>query len=80
MTRESTLVNCSVCRAPLHPDAPTTYRRYEAWGRKSATPSRRAGSDLVLREAVEPAVFCCSTCIAQIKRGVAPMQGQLEAA
>jgi hypothetical protein len=71
------LANCTHCQAPLDPDAPTTFRLYEAWGRKSATPSRRAGSDLVLRVPVEPAEFCCSTCIAQRKRNVAPLQGAL---
>lgn len=77
MTRESTFTNCVHCRAPLDPDDPNTFIRYEAWGRKSATPSRRAGSDLYLREPVSPLVVCCSTCVAQIRRGVAPMQATL---
>lgn len=71
------LANCSGCKCPLNPDASTTFRRYQAWGRKSVTPSRRAGSDLVLRVPVEPPEFRCSTCVAQEKRGVAPVQGML---
>lgn len=70
-----TWVNCLHCRAPLEPDAPNTYVRITAWERKSATPSRRGGSDVVLRERLEE--FACETCIRQLKRGVAPMQATL---
>lgn len=69
------LANCTHCHTPLDPDAHTTYTRVLAWERKSATPSRRSGSDLVLRERLEE--YACSTCVAQMRRGVAPVQGVL---
>jgi len=67
--------NCTYCRAPVEPDASTTYTRVTAWERKSASASRRSGSDIVCRERQEE--FACSTCIRQMKRGVAPVQGML---
>jgi hypothetical protein len=68
-------VNCRECRAPLLPDDPNTYVRVTAWERKSASPSRRGGSDVVLRQRLEE--FLCSTCVAQAKRGLAPLQESL---
>lgn len=74
-------VNCIHCKVPLQPDAPTTYVRVMAWERKSVSPSRRSGSDLVLRERMVDGegrtLFCCETCIAQQKRGTHALQGSL---
>lgn len=77
MTRESTLVNCVRCLAPLEADATSTLRRVIAWEKKTTAPSRRSASDLVLREPVEPAEYLCSGCAHAIKAGVAPMQATL---
>lgn len=52
-----TYVNCLYCKAPIRPDDPNTYRRVVAWERRSLTPSRRSGSDLVLREQAKPEEF-----------------------
>lgn len=70
-------VNCLHCKTPLEPDGPDTFRRVAAWERKSRLPSRRAGSDLVLREHADPQEFCCGDCIRGMKRGVAPLQESL---
>lgn len=69
-------VNCVECKAPIMRDAPTTYRRITAWEKKAPMySSRRGGADIVLREHQDE--FCCSTCVARLKRGVAPLQGAL---
>lgn len=75
------LVNCTECKAPLDPDAPGTLRRVTAWERKSASTTRRSGSDLLLREPFKNASgrreYLCETCVRRLKRGVQPLQGQL---
>jgi hypothetical protein len=65
---------CSRCPAPVLPDAPDTLVRVEGWERRSASPSRRGGSDVVLRERVQPERFLCGACSHALKAGVAPLQ------
>jgi hypothetical protein len=68
---------CSRCPAPVLPDDPNTFVRVEGWQRRSASPSRRGASDIVLREQVKPAKFLCGACAHALKAGVAPLQESL---
>lgn len=69
--------NCRECKTPLLPDDPNTYVRIEGWQRRSLSPSRRGGSDIVLREQAKPAQFLCGACVHAIRAGAHPMQGTL---
>jgi hypothetical protein len=69
--------NCRECRTPLLPDDPNTYVRIEGWQKRSLSPSRRGGADVVLRQPVDPAEYLCSGCAHALKAGVAPLQESL---
>jgi len=68
---------CSRCPAPVLPDAPDTLVRIEGWQRRSLSPSRRGGADVVLRRPVAPAEYLCTGCAHALKAGVAPLQESL---
>jgi hypothetical protein len=67
---------CTYCGDPIDPrGAGTVYRRVVGWERKSKAASRKAGSDIVLREARDE--FACDPCVRRLKRGVAATQEAL---
>jgi hypothetical protein len=69
-------VQCAFgCGRDIDPDASSTYRRVIGWERKAVMESRRGGSDITLREALD--VYACPTCIGRLKDGVNPMQAAL---
>lgn len=66
---------CTYCGDPVDLQHDTVYRRVVGWERKSKAASRKAGSDIVLREARDE--FACDPCVRRLKRGVAPTQEAL---
>ncbi len=59
-------VTCKFCSEPT--DARLAYRRVSGWERKAVGPSRRGGSDVVLRKAHDE--FACPVCIVRAKSGL----------
>lgn len=59
-------VTCTFCSQTL--DESFAYRRILGWERKGTTQSRRGGSDVVLRKALDQ--FACTACIARAKAGI----------
>lgn len=67
---------CTYCGTLVDPTSRYTWRRVQGWERKAyMSPTRRGGSDISLREAVD--VFACDDCIRKLKSGVSPGQDSL---
>jgi hypothetical protein len=66
---------CHFCGDPVDPLARDTYRRVTGWERKALAESRKGGSDILLREAVDE--FAHGLCILRAKQGVAVGQATL---
>lgn len=67
-------MNCSLCGHPLSP-TDTPWRQVVAWEKKASGPSRRGGSDLVLREPTGE--FAHGYCVGRVRDGLAPLQEAL---
>ena len=59
-------VTCKFCSEPT--DSRLAYRLISGWERKAVGPSRRGGSDVVLRKAHDE--FACPVCIVRAKSGL----------
>lgn len=69
-------VPCIYCGKPVDPGSRYTWHRVRGWERKAhASATRRGGSDIYLREAVEE--FACDACIQKMKSGLSPAQDSL---
>jgi hypothetical protein len=66
------LACCVYCSRPVDPSARSTYRRVQGWEHKALAESRRGGSDIVLREAVD--VFACDVCVTRLQNGLSVSQ------
>lgn len=69
-------MSCSLCQRQLESGTPT-YRRVQGWERRSQGPSRRGGSDIVLREPTGE--VACWACVERVRLGLAPTQETLGA-
>jgi hypothetical protein len=68
-------MRCHFCNEPIEPNARDTWTLIVGWERKATGQSRRAGSDIVLRERRD--VFACGDCIRRQKMGLSVEQGSL---
>ena len=66
---------CVFCAAPVTDEQ--DFYRVIGWEHKATSASRKSGSDIVLRERVEPAEWACRWCIDKLKRGVSIGQDSL---
>lgn len=66
-------MKCSLCSCEV--DQANCYRRILAWERKSLTPSRRGGADVVLREHLDE--VACTVCVGRLRDGVSVAQESL---
>ena len=68
-------VSCYFCGELVDPLARDTYRRVTGWERKALGESRKGGSDIVLRAAVEE--FAHPGCVVLVQNGLLPAQALL---
>lgn len=67
--------SCFYCGEPVDSKSRFTWRRVIGWERKATAESRRSGSDIALREAVDE--YACDRCVSRIKQKISPAQGSL---
>ena len=60
---------CVHCNRVVDPNDINVFQRVVGWERKAFLPSRRGGSDIVLRENIVD-LFSCQFCIDKLKAGV----------
>jgi hypothetical protein len=63
-----TAAACNFCGFEVAPGDGSTYQRVMGWERRALEPSRRGGSDIVLREQLQ--VFACAGCVERLKSGL----------
>jgi hypothetical protein len=59
---------CTFCHQPVDPGSRYTYQRVTGWERKALNPSRKHGSDIMLRESVEE--WAHAPCVGLAKQGL----------
>jgi hypothetical protein len=67
--------SCTYCGKPVDLAARSTLRRVVGWERKAAAASRKAGSDVVMREPRDE--YAHEACVALERAGVNVAQGSL---
>lgn len=67
-----TASTCAYCAQPVNPADPSLWRQVVGWERKATAASRKAGSDIALREPRDS--YAHDACIQRAKRGLAPTQ------
>lgn len=68
----SLYVSCSLCGDPVDAQSANTWHRVDGWERKARSASRRAGSDIACRRALEE--FAHDRCVRRVQDGVSVFQ------